>query len=71
MKKLALVFAVLFAMNGFVKTAEAIGINIELGDRPYYTYGNRYWARGAYWCWVPGHWSHRRHVWIHGHYRPC
>jgi len=73
MKKLALLFAVFFAMSGFVNTAKALGISIDLNDRPYYTYGDRYWARGAYWCWVPGHWSwrHHHHVWIHGHYRSC
>jgi len=73
MKKLALLFAALFCMSGFTTTANAIGINIDVGDRPYYTYGPRYWARGAYWCFVPGHWAWRHHhqVWIHGHYRPC
>ena len=73
MKKLALLFAALFCMSGFTTTANAIGISIDVGDRPYYTYGPRYWARGAYWCWVPGHWAWRyhHHVWIHGHYRPC
>ncbi len=74
MKKLGLLFAALFCMSGFTTTANAIGISIDVGDRPYYTYGPRYWARGAYWCWVPGHWDGWRHghrVWIHGHYRPC
>jgi hypothetical protein len=73
MKKLALLFAALFCMSGFTTTANAIGISIDVGDRPYYTYGPRYWARGAYWCWVPGHWAWRHHheVWIHGHYGPC
>ena len=74
MKKLALLFAALFCMGGFINSANAIGISIELGDQPYYTYGPRYWSHGAYWCWVPGHWSHHHHhhnVWIHGHYRPC
>ena len=73
MKKLALLFAALFCISGFSTTANAIGISIDIGDRPYYTNGPRYWARGAYWCWVPGHWARRHHhnVWIHGHYRPC
>jgi hypothetical protein len=70
MKKLMLLFAAVVGMSGFASTVNAIGINIEVGDRPYYTYGSRYWARGAYWCWVPGHWG-RHHYWIHGHYRPC
>jgi len=70
MKKLTLLLIAMLSMSG---VARAISFNIEVGDRPYYTYGSRYYARGAYWCWVPGHWSWRRHhhVWIHGHYRPC
>jgi hypothetical protein len=73
MKKLALLLAALFCMSGFGTTANAIGISIDVGDRPYYSHGPRDWARGAYWCWIPGHWSRRYHhrVWIHGHYGPC
>ena len=73
MKKLLLIFSALMCMSGFASTANAIGINIEIGDQPYYLYGNRYWARGNYWCWVPGHWRWRHHhqIWVHGHYRPC
>jgi hypothetical protein len=72
MKKIVLLFLAMLGLSSlFGPSANAIGINIELGDRPYYTYGDRYWARGAYWCWVPGHWSRHHHVWIHGHYRPC
>jgi hypothetical protein len=41
---------------------------IELGDRPYYRHGPRYWAGDYEMVWVPGHWSHYRHQWIHGHY---
>ncbi len=71
MKKLGLLFAALFCMSGFTTTANAISISIDVGDQPYYTHGARYWASGAYWCWVPGHWSHHHQVWIHGHYRHC
>jgi len=74
MKKIALIFAAIISLSGlFGPSANAIGINIEVGDRPYYQYGPRYWARGAYSCWVPGHWAWRHHhqVWVHGHYRPC
>jgi hypothetical protein len=71
MKKLALLFAALFCMSGFTTTANAFSINIDVGDQPYYTHGPRYWARGAYWCWVPGHWNRHHTVWIHGHYRSC
>src|ERR1700730_1377579 len=38
-------------------SAMAIGISIELGDRPYYTEGPTYWDDGYLWVWVPGHWS--------------
>ena len=51
MKKLMLVFAAFVCMGGFTSTARAISLNIDIGDQPYYTYGPRYWARGAYWCW--------------------
>ena len=70
MKKLILLLVAFLSISG---AAQAISLNIEVGDRPYYTYGPRYWARGAYWCWVPGHWAwrHHHHVWIHGHYRSC
>ena len=49
-------------------SAMAIRLVVEAGDRPYYTYGPRYWDRGYEWVWVSGHWSRNRHVWIHGHY---
>lgn len=43
-------------------------LRIEVGDRPYYTHGTRYWSRGYEMVWVPGHWSQHRHHWVHGHY---
>ena len=48
----------------------ALGISIEIGDRPYYNRGPYYLEHGHRWDWVPGHWSYRHHqrVWIHGHY---
>jgi hypothetical protein len=36
-------------------TANAISINIDVGDQPYYVHGPGYWYDGAYWVWVPGH----------------
>ena len=72
MKKLALLLATLFCLSGFGTTANAIGININVGDQPYYVHGPGYWYGGAYYVWVPGHWDGWRHghrVWIHGHYR--
>ena len=44
----------------------AQGISIELGDRPYYSHGARYWAGDYEMIWVPGHRS--RGGWTHGHY---
>jgi hypothetical protein len=49
-----------------VAVVEAQGIRIELGDRPYYKHGPRYWAGDYEMIWVPGHRAGRR--WIHGHY---
>ena len=69
--KLAVLFAAfLFAGALVPTTAKAIGINIELGDRGYYTRGPWYYDNGVRWYWVPGHWVVRHHhrVWIHGHY---
>lgn len=48
-------------------TAEAIEIRVELGDRPYYTHGARYWHNDYEYIWVPGYRKGRR--WVHGHYR--
>jgi hypothetical protein len=66
MKKLALLFAVLLGVSSI---ANAISINIGIGDQPYYIYGPGYWSGGVYYVWIPGHWAGPRHrVWIHGHY---
>ena len=45
---------------------QAQGFSIEIGDRPYYRHGPRYWAGNYQMIWVPGHRSHRG--WVHGHY---
>lgn len=44
----------------------AQGISIEIGDRPYYSHGARYWAGDYEMIWVPGHRTYRG--WVHGHY---
>jgi hypothetical protein len=44
----------------------AQGISIEIGDRPFYSHGARYWAGDYEMIWVPGHRS--RDGWVHGHY---
>lgn len=67
-RKLAVLTAVLLSACMLVRpTANAIGISIEIGDRPYY-YGPSYWDDGYLWVWVPGHWTEHHHEWIHGHY---
>ena len=45
---------------------QAQGISIEIGDRPYYRHGPRYWSGDYQMVWVPGH--HSRRGWVHGHY---
>jgi hypothetical protein len=49
--------------------AKADHIVVEVGDRPYYTHGARYWDGDWEMVWVPGHWSEHGHHWVHGHYR--
>ena len=53
-----------------VTDAASVGVEIAIGDRPYYTHGPFYVEDGVRWVWVPGHWGVRHHkrVWIHGHY---
>jgi hypothetical protein len=69
-KKTVLLVALIVASLTFgtALTANA-GIHIELGDRPYYSHGPRYWEGDYEMIWVPGHWSEYGHHWIHGHYR--
>ena len=45
-------------------------ISVAVGDRPYYTHGQGYWAGPRYYTWHHGYW-HRNHghrVWVHGNY---
>lgn len=42
------------------------GIEINLGDQPYYTDGASYWDDGYLWVWIPGH--REDHHWVHGEY---
>ena len=46
---------------------QAQGIAIQIGDRPYYNHGARYWNGSYGMIWVPGHMSSGHH-WIHGQY---
>jgi hypothetical protein len=45
----------------------AQGITIQVGDRPFYNHGARYWDNDYEMVWVPGHMSRHGH-WIHGQY---
>ena len=68
MKKLLLLVAIGVTSLTFGSGVQAAGISIEIGDRPYYSHGPRYWAGEYEMIWVPGHWSENHHHWIHGHY---
>jgi hypothetical protein len=46
----------------------ADGISIQLGDRPFYNHGARYWTGDYEMVWVPGHKSRFGQQWIHGRY---
>ena len=45
----------------------AQSLEIQIGDRPFYNHGPRYWAGDSEMVWVPGHMSNG-HRWVHGHY---
>jgi hypothetical protein len=70
-KKLALLVMALLGLSGMLTTAKAIRLDIEVGDRGFYTRGAGYWESGVHYCWVPGHWGRYHRVWYHGHYIPC
>ena len=44
----------------------ADGISIQIGDRPFYNHGARYWDGDYEMVWVPGH--NEGHHWKHGQY---
>lgn len=59
---------VAIAMSIFLPAAvRADGISIQIGDRPFYNHGARYWNGDYQMIWVSGHMSRSGH-WIHGHY---
>jgi hypothetical protein len=67
MIKTKLLLVAIMATSILVPVAvQAQGISIEIGDRPFYRHGPRYWAGDYEMIWVPGHRAGRR--WIHGHY---
>ena len=66
-KKKLLLIAILLASLGMSTAVQAIGLNVEVGDRGYYNHGDRYYNGDWEYVWVPGHRYHGH--WIHGHYR--
>src|SRR3954470_18258264 len=66
-KKLIMLVAIAASFT-FGAAVKAQGLRIEIGDRPYYSHGPRYWSGEYEMIWVPGHWSDHRHHWVHGHY---
>lgn len=68
--KHTLVIAALALVSGLsAPLAQAIHLDVEIGDRDYYVHGPGYWEGRVHYCWVPGHMG--RHHWVHGHYRTC
>jgi len=65
--KIGIILAVLVAM---IPAANAVIVNIEVGDRPYYVRGPGYYVGPVYYVWAPGHWTwhHHHKVWVHGYY---
>ena len=47
--------------------SQAFDLQIDLGDRGYYTHGRSYYRGDYEYVWVPGHREHHR--WVHGYYR--
>lgn len=69
-RAIALLFAVILTLSGAASTANAVGVYISTGDRPYYVHGPHYYVGPTRYVWVPGHWAWRHHhqVWVHGYY---
>ena len=67
MKLTLMLLAIASLIGTFASSAQAIGISINVGDRPYYNRGPFYWDGGHRWVWVQGHYGRHRH-WMHGHY---
>ena len=66
-KKFALLLSVFMAVIFMMKpTANAISLNIDIGDRGFYEGVPSYWDGGYQWFWVPGHREHGH--WVHGTY---
>ena len=66
--KLKILLGLLVVGAALVPAAANAQLSIEIGDRPYYNHGPRYYNGGRQYVWVPGHWARHHRVWIHGHY---
>lgn len=65
-KNLLILLSVLIGVSAALSpSAKAIGIEIHVGDRPYYQ-GSDFWDWGWHYVWVPGHMVHGH--WVHGYY---
>ncbi|HST31375.1 MAG TPA: hypothetical protein VLK27_11120 [Chthoniobacterales bacterium] len=70
MKTIKLLLAAVTAASIFLSAAPIIRadeIKVEVGDRPYYRHGPRYWDHDYEMVWAPGHWDESHH-WVHGMY---
>jgi hypothetical protein len=66
-KNKLLLFAIIATSFLLPAAVRAVGIEIQIGDQPYYNHGARYWNGDYQMVWVPGHMSRSGH-WIHGQY---
>jgi hypothetical protein len=66
-KKFVLLLSVFMAVIFMMKpTANAISLNIDIGDHGFYEGVPSYWDGGYQYFWVPGHREHGH--WVHGFY---
>ena len=63
-----LLVAITAVSLGLPMAIRADEVRVEVGDRPYYTHGPRYWEKDYEMVWTPGHWD-EHHSWVHGFYK--
>jgi hypothetical protein len=68
MIKHKLLLAAIIATSILIPAAvRADSIQIQIGDRPFYNHGERYWDNDYEMVWAPGHMERGNH-WVHGQY---
>jgi hypothetical protein len=68
MTKRKLLLAAIIAMSILIPAAvRADTIQIQVGDKPFYNHGARYWDNDYEMVWAPGHMDRGNH-WVHGQY---